>query len=194
MARHKEFDRDKALDGAIDVFWRHGYEGTSTGMLVDAMGIGRQSLYDTFGDKKQLYLEALRRYNDTSIGQAMEAFKGAPGPLAGIGAILEALIAVPDLDRAKGCFGINATCEHGVADPEVRKIMEASTGRLHAVLDRAVREGQRAGEIAPTLTTEAAIAYLHTIMAGLRVMMRGGADCASLDGAVALGLRALTPT
>ncbi len=55
MARPKEFDSDKALNTAIGVFSEHGFEGTSAGMLTDAMKIGRQSLYDTFGDKWQLY-------------------------------------------------------------------------------------------------------------------------------------------
>ena len=55
MARPREFDADAALDGAIGVFREHGFEGASAEMLVNAMGIGRQSLYDTFGDKWQLY-------------------------------------------------------------------------------------------------------------------------------------------
>src|SRR5271170_1692502 len=62
MARPREFDADAALDGAIGVFREHGFEGSSAQMLVDAMGIGRQSLYATFGDKWQLYRSAVRRY------------------------------------------------------------------------------------------------------------------------------------
>jgi TetR/AcrR family transcriptional repressor of nem operon len=61
MARPREFDTDAALDGAIGVFREHGFEGSSAQMLVDAMGIGRQSLYATFGDKWQLYRSAERR-------------------------------------------------------------------------------------------------------------------------------------
>lgn len=69
MARHKEFDRDNALHAAIGVFSEHGYEGTSTDELLRAMKISRQSMYDTFGDKRGLYLEALERYNADSIGK-----------------------------------------------------------------------------------------------------------------------------
>ena len=60
MARSKEFDRDTVLKDAMKVFGDHGYEGTSTEVLMREMGIGRQSMYDTFGDKRQLYLEALQ--------------------------------------------------------------------------------------------------------------------------------------
>lgn len=61
MARTRQFDADTALDAAIDVFREHGFEGSSAQMLVAAMGIGRQSLYATFGDKWQLYCSAVRR-------------------------------------------------------------------------------------------------------------------------------------
>ena len=57
MARPKEFDRDSALQKAVDVFCDRGYDGTSTEELLRAMDISRQSLYDTFGDKRQLYLD-----------------------------------------------------------------------------------------------------------------------------------------
>ena len=56
MARPKEFDTDVALDAAVGVFGEHGFEGSSSAMLVEAMGIGRQSLYDTFGDYHWLYV------------------------------------------------------------------------------------------------------------------------------------------
>ena len=62
MARHKAFNREEVLDRAIEVFWAHGYEATSIQELVDSMGINRGSLYDTFGDKHRLFLEALDRY------------------------------------------------------------------------------------------------------------------------------------
>ena len=65
MARHKEFDRDEALQKAMEVFWARGYEAASMQNLVEHMGINRQSLYDTFGDKHSLYLQALDRYQET---------------------------------------------------------------------------------------------------------------------------------
>ena len=67
MARTKEFERDTVLDDAIALFCDHGYEGTSTEQLLGKMRINRQSLYDTFGDKRQLYLEALQRYVDGNV-------------------------------------------------------------------------------------------------------------------------------
>src|SRR5262245_10373536 len=63
MARSKEFEINEVLDKAINLFWRQGYEKTSIQDLVDGMGIHRRSLYDTFGDKHQLFMDALNRYN-----------------------------------------------------------------------------------------------------------------------------------
>ena len=76
MARHKEFDRDTALHAAIGMFSEHGYEGTSTDRLLTAMKISRQSMYDTFGDKRSLYLEALKRYNTDSVSRIVDDMKG----------------------------------------------------------------------------------------------------------------------
>ena len=62
MARSKEFDQERALAAAMDIFWRQGYENTSLEDLMREMGIARQSLYDTFGDKRALYLKAMARF------------------------------------------------------------------------------------------------------------------------------------
>src|SRR5919106_1334524 len=78
MARHKEFDRDEALHRAMEVFWSRGYEAASVGDLVKHMGINRQSLYDTFGDKHALYLAALDRYPEVE-GRKMFELLERPG-------------------------------------------------------------------------------------------------------------------
>jgi AcrR family transcriptional regulator len=66
VARQKEFDPDIALDRAMSLFRSSGYEAVSTAELCNAMGIARQSMYDTFGDKAALYEAALRRYQSAS--------------------------------------------------------------------------------------------------------------------------------
>jgi AcrR family transcriptional regulator len=81
MARPKEFERDTALDDAIAIFCEHGFEGTSTDALLGKMGISRQSLYDTFGDKRRLYLEALQRYVEDNVAIQIAALNAPPSPL-----------------------------------------------------------------------------------------------------------------
>ena len=73
MARTKEFNPEKSLDAAVEVFWESGYERASLDALMDKMGVARQSLYDTFGDKRALYLKALERYRDRHQAYLREA-------------------------------------------------------------------------------------------------------------------------
>src|SRR5215207_459684 len=119
MARHKEFDRDAALRAAIAVFADRGFEGTSTEDLLRSMGISRQSLYDTFGDKRNLYLEALHHYNSASVSDLIRTLNTASSPLKGLEAALLQLAAKPAADAALGCIGVGAVCEFGRSDQEI---------------------------------------------------------------------------
>src|SRR5260370_39772383 len=90
MARPKAFDRDTAVQHAMSVFWEQGYEVTSTDDLLRAMGIGRQSMYNTFGDKQRLYIEALQRYQAQYGARLGERLRASSAPRAGPGAGLRA--------------------------------------------------------------------------------------------------------
>ena len=129
MARTKDFVRDVALSRAIAVFSQHGFEGTSTEALLGAMGIGRQSLYDTFGDKWQLYLEALQRYSSDSIGAQLVVLEGAATGEAGLEALLMHAVARAREDPQPACLGVSAVCEFGRSEPEIVSLTEAM-GRL----------------------------------------------------------------
>jgi AcrR family transcriptional regulator len=85
MARPKEFERETALQESIRVLSEHGYEGTSTEALLEIMGINRQSMYDTFGDKWRLYLEALQRYTADSISDQLRVLNAARSAVKRVG-------------------------------------------------------------------------------------------------------------
>jgi TetR/AcrR family transcriptional repressor of nem operon len=80
MARPKAFHRDEALDRALAVFWRKGYEATSVADLVKALGVNRASLYTTFRDKHALFLAAFDRYDEREIGAAVRHLRNTQGP------------------------------------------------------------------------------------------------------------------
>src|ERR1700674_2814563 len=112
MARHKEFDREEALQKAMEVFWARGYEAASIQDLVRHMGINRQSLYDTFGDKHALYLQALDRYRRVEGRRLIELLE-RPGSVKKcmrqvFGEVVEK--ALCDRER-RGCLMGNATSE-----------------------------------------------------------------------------------
>src|SRR5271168_2327967 len=115
MARPREFDADAALDGAIGIFREHGFEGSSAQMLVDAMGIGRQSLYAAFGDKWQLYCSAVRRYGMGECAAHFDALRSGARAINGIDAMLRRAVKTAD----QPCLGVGSTCEFGVSRPDL---------------------------------------------------------------------------
>jgi TetR/AcrR family transcriptional regulator, transcriptional repressor for nem operon len=107
----------------MSVFWLKGYAATSTDDLLRAMKIGRQSMYDTFGDKWRLYVEALERYQDESIAANINRLRSTTSPLAGIETLVVGLIASDRAAREKGCMGVGSICEFGNADIELSRVL-----------------------------------------------------------------------
>src|SRR5690349_21698419 len=122
MARPKDFNRDEVLKRAMLVFWEKGYEATSTEDLLRAMGIGRQSMYDTFGDKRRLYLEALERYQAESGASLIERLQAGESPLLAIEQTLLAVASESPAERARGCMYVSSIVELATKDPEVASI------------------------------------------------------------------------
>ena len=109
MARPRKFNRDAALRKAIETFWAKGFAATSTDELLAAMRIGRQSLYNAFGDKRQLYLEALRTYQQRSTGVPMARLRKPTSPIEGIRDMLVGLAPEDNATRLLGCMGVGWT-------------------------------------------------------------------------------------
>ena len=180
MARPREFDRETALEQARLVFWAKGYAGTSTDDLVKAMGIGRQSLYNAFGDKWQLYVEALTEYQQHSTSSHALRLQAPVSALQGFRDMLEGLAVDDDALRALGCMGVGSACEFGSAEPQLSELRAKSSSYLRSRLIKRIREGQKAGEIAPTLGANDAANYLLMSMTGIQLAARSGAKVAEL--------------
>jgi len=191
MARPKEFERETALDDAIAIFCEHGYEGTSTDALLGKMGISRQSLYDTFGDKRRLYLEALQRYVEDSITRQIAALTAPSSPLEGVEAVLLAMASRASIAGAPGCMGIGATCEFGRSDTEVSTVIGTSGKRLLSALERRLAEAKTKGEIGKDVDPRAAAQFLKATVTGMKVAARGGAKGGTLRDIARMALRSL---
>lgn len=180
MARPREFDRDTALERARLMFWANGYVGTSTDDLVTAMGIGRQSLYNAFGDKWQLYVEALTDYQQRSTSGHVQRLQAAPSALQGVRDMLEGLVAEDDALRALGCMGVGAACEFGASEPQLLALRHKGTSYLRARLLKRIRQGQLAGEIDPEPGAGDIADYIMMSMTGIQLASRGGGRAAEL--------------
>lgn len=175
MVRPREFDRDEALERALRVFWEKGYAATSTDDLLSAMQIGRQSLYNAFGDKRRLYVEALERYQSESVSGHVARLTAPASAIAGIGALLLGVIAGNAAERGLGCMGVNAICEFGTADPELAELREKAGAVLLKQVVARVREGQDAGEIDRAVDAREAASFILTTMQGIQLGARAGA-------------------
>ena len=187
MARPREFDSDAALDGAIDVFSEHGFEGSSAQMLVDAMRIGRQSLYATFGDKWQLYCAAVRRYGMGECAAHFSALRNGARGIDGIDSMLRRVVETAD----QPCLGVSSTYEFGASRPDLEEIHALLGKSLRAAIMARAHDAQREGDVAPGLGAEAIADFLIASIAGIRVAGRGGADHAALTNLADMALRAL---
>ena len=180
MARPREFDRDAAVQRAMTVFWRKGYAATSTDDLLHAMNIGRQSMYDTFGDKHRLYLEALERYQQDSIAENIKRLRSTASPLAGIEALVVGIIASDKSTRERGCMGVGSIGEFGNTDPNLVTLRARSGGAQHQALIERLRHAQAANEIGASVDIELAARFVETTMFGLQVAAKAGASLQSL--------------
>ncbi len=192
MGRPKEFDRDEALLSAIGLFARHGFEGTSTEALLSAMGVSRQSLYDTFGSKRQLYLEALRRYARDSAAEFVKNLEGGVTPFDGVRRALLSVIDRRDGSTDGACLGVGSICEFGRRDSTVTAAAEEAAPLFFEPLIEAVTRAQAVGEMRADIDVQLAAEFLLTTLNGLKVNARAGMPIKRLKEIGNLALQALT--
>lgn len=145
--RPRQFDREAVLDKAVLLFWRQGFEATGIAQLSDTLGVGRQSLYGTFGDKRGLFVAALERYADGCI-RDMAATLDRSGPaLANLHAVLDGWVRSARCDSYCGCFLANSCAEFGVRDPELADLLGRNLGRMSRLLQGAIERAQAEGDI-----------------------------------------------
>ncbi|APR82975.1 Transcriptional regulator, TetR family protein [Minicystis rosea] len=191
MARAKEFDREEALDRAMHVFWRKGYEATSLGDLLEAMGIARQSLYDTFGDKHALFLEALARYEQGRAGKLHGCLETAPSVRRAFREIFEAILDESDKEKSRGCLGVTAAVELAPHDPEIARRIAARQRALEDLFFRALERAREEGEIARAKDARALARFLLAALQGLRVSATADPKSPALRDIVNVTLAAL---
>ncbi|TQS22759.1 TetR/AcrR family transcriptional regulator [Microbispora sp. KK1-11] len=189
MGRTRAFDRDVALERALEEFWRHGYEATSVSGLTAAMGINPPSLYAAFGDKRRLFGEAVRRYQETHGAFASRALAGEPTARAAVERLLrEAAEVYTDPAHPPGCLIISAGVNTSDADviEELRGHREAGKAAIRRRIERDVETG-----LLPPQTDAPALAtFFAAVIQGMSTQARDGATRADLDAVATLALRA----
>lgn len=175
MARSKEFEENEVLDKAMRLFWEQGYEKTSMTELVEHMGIHRRSLYDTFGDKHNLFLKAMDRFDDKISAALAGGVKRSKTASEALQFIFSFMIE-GDEDSPAGCLMVNSAVELAARDAEVDNKSTKSFTTAEQVLKEIILWGQREGEFTSTYNAEELAEYLHNVWIGLRVMARTSAS------------------
>ncbi len=185
MARPKSFDEEAVLDQAAQLFWERGYEGTSLADLETHLGLGRQSLYNTFGDKHGLFLKALDRYRE-DMGTA--ALAHLSGPEAGLDAIRRffewSVKSLTSPTSRRGCLVTNTITERGSEDADALLRCNHSRDELERSFRRALSQAKKRGELPKRLDVEATATLLVIQNYGLTVLAKAGASSAQLNAAV----------
>lgn len=180
--RPRGFDRGTALRRAMEVFWDHGYEGTSISDLTSAMGINSPSLYAAFGSKEELFREAAAHYNETLGATAAQELRDQPTAREAIAAVLRHhAVVFCDSDNPRGCMIVLAatTCTD-----RTRSVHEHLAGlRMELEKDFADRitRGIADGDVPAGVDAAAVAAFYNTVNHGMAIQARDGADRAKLS-------------
>lgn len=183
MARHKEFDQELALDQAMELFWKKGYEGTSVQDLCEHLGIHRGSLYDTFGDKHALFLASLERYREM-VEERLYSVLETPGSAKEqLERFFERIIdfSLNNVSLRRGCFMANTTMGGAALDPNVASRVEAYSVYTEQVFYRFLMRAQKNGELKGKANLRELARFLVNTKQGLHVMARTARDRSVLE-------------
>ena len=192
MARTKDFDETEVLAKAIKLFWQKGYNGTSMQDLVDNLGISRSSLYDTYGDKHQLYLKALQSYRQSEAIKRDKVLNGTIPAKVAIRQLMDLTILEMIRDKQnKGCFLINSAVETAPHDKETNAIIYENEQQLENAFYEVLKRGQGNGEISAKQDPRALARFLFTTMVGIRVTGKSATDKAVFEDIINLTMSVL---
>ncbi|MCI0462976.1 MAG: TetR/AcrR family transcriptional regulator [Gemmataceae bacterium] len=188
--RPREFDIDKALDRALRVFWRKGYEGTSLADLTRAMGINRPSLYAAFGSKEGLFRKALDRYAQGPAAYVREALNEPTARAVAERLLRGAVDLLTDPRNPKGCLAVQGALACGEAADSVRRELIACRAAGQTALRERLARAVSEGDLPAGVNVADLARYLATVIHGMSVQAAGGASRAELLGVAELALRA----
>ena len=187
MGRHKEYRRDDVLERAMQLFWLHGFNGVTTQVLVDAMGINRKSVYAEFGNKQNLYHAALELYLSQEIPQRFIALNADNAGLRAVFDTLERFAgAAGRKGPEKGCMLCNAASETAHHDAIVRKFVDDYFNVIKSSFRHALDAAVRNVELHDDFKIEPWSSSLATTLIGMFVMIRSRVDGSTLRAAAGL--------
>jgi TetR/AcrR family transcriptional repressor of nem operon len=194
MPRVQLFDKEKALKNAMELFWKKGYNGTSTRDLEKATGLGTSSIYNSFGGKEALFFESLQYYMEAEQYKLGQQIKGSPSALVALRALFECVLQEDSAAgmAVSGCFVVNSITE--LANQNARLNEVATDARIGTItiLKELVLKAQQQNEIPAAYDPTQLAVYLQTVMTGLKVSGMLAKDAEELQSVIDLTIQNLT--
>ena len=184
MGRHREFDVNQALDSALDVFWRKGYEAASYTDLTQATGVERPGLYSAFGNKEALFRLALERYYALHLNFFPAALKQSTSYKVVEHALRGAAELHTRYPDRRGCLGIHgALAGSDDVEPIRRALIEARAGG-EASLRHRLEQAKQQGDLPQSANCTVLSAFVMTILHGMAVQAKAGFSRDMLEAVV----------
>ena len=191
MARTKAFSPLEALSTAAELFWDLGYEKTSLDMLISETGVARQSLYDTFGDKRSLYLQALAHYRDTSQAELRRIFDSGRPIRESFSKLLLGIAAESKAAHLRGCLLLSANLEREVSDKTISDLLKQNQTQVEGIFRDALQRAQDAGDLPGDRDPDALARFFLATIQGMRSTARVNSNRAALEQVARVALTTL---
>jgi TetR/AcrR family transcriptional regulator, transcriptional repressor for nem operon len=182
--RPRSFDVDQVLGQAMLVFWKKGFEATGLVDLERATGLGRQSLYGVFGDKRGLFLAVVEHYFQRVLEPGFAVLDAPGSARANLERIFDAWEAMATAPEFLGCLVGNSVPEFGSTDLEVSAVLRRKLELMEAAFTRALRRAKKDGEVSAELDVNGTARSLLTLAQGLAVVARANRDPAFVHSVV----------
>ena len=190
MGRPRAFDASMALDQAMEVFWRHGYEGATIAQLTDAMGINPPSLYAAFGSKEGLLKAALDRYSEKRAAWVEGLISAPTAREVAKRMLMETADIQTDPANPPGCLLVQGGLACGVGSENVPFELAAHRAQTEEQLRERFVRAKAEGDLKESADPAALARYLSTVLAGMGVMASSGADRGALREVAAVAIEA----
>lgn len=187
--RPREFDTEKALDVALLLFWKQGYEGTSLAALTESMGINMPSLYAAFGNKEELFRKVLDRYLEKPASYLPRALTAPTARGAAENLLNGAIDMVTSRSHPDGCLLVQGALASGPMTENVRAELSRRRAGAEAAVRRRFERAIAEGDLPPDADAARLARYMITVIWGLSVEASGGATKAQLKEVADMALR-----
>lgn len=191
MGRPYEFNKEESLSKAMEVFWEKGYKATSIEDLVDRMGIQRGSIYNTFGDKRELFLSAVEHYGNEVTTKMLNVLESEGSPVENIKKFFEAIVSTPDARRSRGCLISNTVVELAPHDDDVAEVVRNLMRKIQSAFLKCLDLAVEKGELPESTNTKVLSNFLATSTHGLIVTGKSTKDKKQLKDVVEVILSTL---